>query len=589
MARASRRRNGGSGTRVGNLVRRATRAISNLGGGNQTANAMNFRVGEGLTPAQTSRANQVIATPSGVPRTRVGQVLATGGVGGNPNRYAARPATQPGRAGGSLVPNSPLRSNIPTQQTSARGGSNSQSIGLAGNNSNFSSITGSSNLNTGSQNIIQGTSIGTNTPNLPRTNVVAAPTLGAQNTRLTLPEPATADYSTLIPTTQEQVVAQAQDNTQNSLQDYLASIMDAPNSADSYERAQRETQILQRQQEVSDLQGQLNGIVARGEAQQIAQVGQGRGIPEAIIGGIQAQIGRETAIASLPVAAQLAAAQGNLEMANENLDTLFKIYSDDARNEYEYKREVKKAVYDFASAKEKRELEKMDKLEERAYQETQDLNDERSMYAKMAFETGQSSLGARIAKLDHKSPTFREDLASLSSGIVDSKRQLEIQKLQQDLASSGTTINPKILNTTQFKNAQAAQNLKLTLQKAVDAVNKYGNKESLNAQGKGVLDTLKVQLRSEISTALEQGVVQPGEAAAFDSIAGQLNKSFFIRNRKTLGSLNSLLSSMDNRINLQRSAITNTYNVTPEQVDTLLNITNLSDQEFTDMDALIDN
>ena len=43
-------------------------------------------------------------------------------------------------------------------------------------------------------------------------------------------------------------LAQAQDNTQNSLQDYLASIMDAPNSADSYERAQRETQILQRQQ-----------------------------------------------------------------------------------------------------------------------------------------------------------------------------------------------------------------------------------------------------------------------------------------------------------------------------------------------------
>ena len=44
---------------------------------------------------------------------------------------------------------------------------------------------------------------------------------------------------------------------------------------------------------------------------------------------------------------------------------------------------------------------------------------------------------------------------------------------------------------------------------------------------------------------------------------------------------------MDSRIALQKAALTNTYKVTPEQVDTLLNITDLSDQEFADMDALI--
>lgn len=188
------------------------------------------------------------------------------------------------------------------------------------------------------------------------------------------------------------------------------------------------------------------------------------------------------------------------------------------------------------------------------------------------------------------------DIAStLGKYSVDPEKALDLQIKQQSLIKSindnnatGTTINPKILNTTQFKNAQAAQNLKLTLQKAIDAVKLYGNKEKVSGTGKGILDSIKVQLRSEISTALEQGVVVPGEAAAFDSIAGQINDSYFIRNSKTLSSLNSLKNSMDGRIALQKSALTNTYNVKPEQVDLLLNVTDISDQEFTDMDALVE-
>lgn len=432
------------------------------------------------------------------------------------------------------------------------------------------------------------TGLGT-TPSLPTTNVINAPNvLNPNNTKLTFPEPTITPVPTIAPVTPVAPVDTAKDKTKTALEDYLASLQEAPSATDAYVKAQKETQILQKQQVVNDLTGQLNAIVNKGQASQLSLTGQGRGIPETIIGGQQAQIARETAIQALPIQAQLSAAQGNLEMANQNLDTLFKIYSEDAKNEYEYKKEVKKMVYEIANAEEKRLLDEQDKQEERAYQETQDLNTERSMYAKMAFETGQSSLGSKIAKLDYKSPTFKTDLSTLSSQIVDSKRNLEIQKLQNDLANAGTTINPKVLNTTQFKAAQAAQNLKLTLEKAKTAVQKYGNREILSGEGAGILNSLKVQLRSEISTALEQGVVVPGEAAAFDQIAGQINKSYFIRNSKTLASLDSLSKSMDGRLALQKSALTNTYKVTPEQVDTLLNITNLSDQEFNDMDAIIE-
>ncbi len=237
-----------------------------------------------------------------------------------------------------------------------------QDFGAQNSSSNFSDLS-SLGSNQGMGNV-----------NLPSSNVINAPNvLGTSNTKLTIPEQTTPDYSSAIPIVNPVDQQDPTKQREDSLKDYLKQLTEAPSSADAYNRAQRETGILEKQKLVGDLTGTLNGIVARGQANQLAQVGQGRGIPEAIIGGIQAQIGRETAIAALPIQAQLEAAQGNLEMANDNLDKLFKIYSDDAKNEYEYKKEQKKMVYEYATEKEKRALEKLDKQEERAYQEKKDI------------------------------------------------------------------------------------------------------------------------------------------------------------------------------------------------------------------------
>lgn len=160
-------------------------------------------------------------------------------------------------------------------------------------------------------------------------------------------------------------------------------------------------------------------------------------------------------------------------------------------------------------------------------------------------------------------------------------KNAQLAKLQSENITL-SNVDTKVLNTDQFKKAQAAKNLKDTLQKAIDAVKTYGNKEKISATGRGILDTLKVQLRSEISTALEQGVVVPGEAASFDAIAGQLNKSFLIRNKKTLASLNSLSSSMDSRLSTQKNALKNSYGVTDEQFNNLLGIENLNNIEQLD-------
>lgn len=278
---------------------------------------------------------------------------------------------------------------------------NTQSFG----SSNFSSPAGQTNL-------------GSNASSVPTSSVVNTNTLGANNNKLTFAEPAIPDYSTVTPAPIEPIVSDATKEKDTALQDYLDSLDDVPSSAKAYEKAQREAGIKEKQQLVNDLTGQLNGIVNKGQANQLSLIGQGRGIPEAIIGGQQAQIGRETAIAALPIQAQLSAAQGNLEMANDNLDTLFKIYSDDARNKFEAKREQKKMVYEIATAKEKRELDKLDKQEERAYQATQDLIQSNQAIAKEAAKNGATA--GTLSKIANAT-SFADAIAAAGPYMIDTQ------------------------------------------------------------------------------------------------------------------------------------------------------------------------
>lgn len=407
-------------------------------------------------------------------------------------------------------------------------------------------------------------------------DIPTAPTYGTDyNTILGNLGLSGADNKKAVETTGSTALDNALGTQSANFKAYLDNLQAPPSMEDAYRQAQRETGIAEKQKLVNDLSVQLGNIQANATANQLRLEGQGRGIPDVIIGGQQAQIAREAAIQALPVSAQLQAAQGNLEMAQQNLDTLFKIKSADLTAQYEYKNNLVKSVYDFASGQEKANLDYAMKMEDRKYQETMSEQQDIKQLASTAMTNGAP---ASILRAISSAKTYKEALAAIGKYGTDpldrAIKQLALKKAQKDLedpADNGL-IDEKILNSTQFKNAQAAINLKNTLNKAKEAVAKYGNKEKLNATGRGILDTLKVQLRSEISTALEQGVVVPGEAAAFDAIAGQLNKSFFIRNSKTMASLDSLISSMDSRLNTQKSALQSTYGLTEAQFNNSLGI-----------------
>lgn len=204
--------------------------------------------------------------------------------------------------------------------------------------------------------------------------------------------------------------------------DYLGMQKAPPSATDIYnslpEKAARESA----QQQVNNYTAQLNGIVAKSQADQLSLVGQGRGVPEAIIGGQQAQIAREAAIQALPVQAQLAAAQGNLQLATEHLDTVFKLRTQDAQAQYQYQNKLIDSVFDFATKAEQRRLDDMKADKATNLNQYNNALNFAQAQATLAVQNGQGGIGAQIAKLtppDVNSKNFPADLQAYNTQVAN--------------------------------------------------------------------------------------------------------------------------------------------------------------------------
>lgn len=219
----------------------------------------------------------------------------------------------------------------------------------------------------------------------------------------------------------------------NSLGDYLKNYLSGdiipPSVADAYTKAQTDSGIIEKQQKVSDLTAKLNAINAEATVGNLGQ--SDRLTSMGTISGSQASIERQRAIRVLPISAELSAAQGDLTTAQSNLETLFKLKSEDATNLYNYQKEQRQAVYDFATKSEQAKIDTLQKEDDRKF-ELQKINiQKQNDLAKLAIESGQSSLVSSINGLDTTSPTFDSDIAKLSGqiSIAQSTKAPTIQKI----------------------------------------------------------------------------------------------------------------------------------------------------------------
>jgi len=192
---------------------------------------------------------------------------------------------------------------------------------------------------------------------------------------------------------------------------------DTPQAADIFAQTQKDVGQKQYQADVSNYTGQLNQIIAKRDADMLSVTGQGRGIPEVIIGGQQAQINKEAAIRALPIQAMLATAQGNLEMANQQLTQLYQVRMADVQSQTNFKMGVVNALFDFANKKEQRQFETIQANIARNDANVKMNISRMDEWAKMAVQTGQTSLVGQINALDPKSETFDAEFSALTGKI----------------------------------------------------------------------------------------------------------------------------------------------------------------------------
>jgi len=237
------------------------------------------------------------------------------------------------------------------------------------------------------------------------------------------------------------------------LKQYLGSISAPQSTADMYNQEYANSGIDKLAQDTIDkqkavksaknefdlLNAQMQGLnaEAQGVPIQIQQNSEGRGITVAGAKPLETSALRNIALRSIPLQGQIlaaqakvSAAQGDVDTANntyklaqDKLNQVFKLRSDDATNLYNYQQKLIDTVFNYATEQEK------EKLTDKRQQNQNDfvLLQNNIKYvqdiAKQASDSGQFDISAKITQLDPKSPTYLDDVANLQKQIVSKDEQ----------------------------------------------------------------------------------------------------------------------------------------------------------------------
>ncbi len=337
------------------------------------------------------------------------------------------------------------------------------------------------------------------------------------NGRLVFNQPQPTD------TTGKTSTSPSSDGFMNNLRSYLGLQAPPPNTSDIYNSLPEKTTFENAQQNVSNLTAQLNTITAKSQADQLSVTGQGRGVPEAIIGGQQAEIAKEAAINALPVQAQLAAAQGNLQLAQDHLDTVFKLRAADAQSQYEYQTKLVDSVFDFANKSEQRRLDDLKATTASNLSRVNNsLNFAQSLSAN-ATKNGQVDIAAALTKLappDPSSNTFSQDLVKYNN---------QVAKLQGGITGDSA-------NGSGLTGADRAASLEGDVQDVLTGRNTIGNirlQMGRTKDASSYLTDMRTQIRK----------IDP----KFDFVASDAGSKFVSSTyyQKAVSSINSVMPNID--------------------------------------------
>src|SRR3990167_1016598 len=218
---------------------------------------------------------------------------------------------------------------------------------------------------------------------------------------------------------------------------YLGTQPTPPSLADTYAQQEQNAGIQAKQQAVQNYTNEVNSLVAQGTAGRL-QV-EGRDAPMGAILGEQAAIDRGIAIRALPIQAQLAAAQGDLGLAQTHLDKMFQIQAQDSQSQYEYNSRLIDSVFNFASEQEQNRLEELKTQKANEFTAQRDAINYAQTLSSTAIANGQGALAGQIMALDPKSKMYSADVARLAGQI---KPEQKLQYISGTDNQAAGTFNP---------------------------------------------------------------------------------------------------------------------------------------------------
>lgn len=211
--------------------------------------------------------------------------------------------------------------------------------------------------------------------------------------------------------------------------DYVSAGIDTKQTEFNVDRAKVKTA----QGKLAAVNAQLAGVIADAQAIQIQaqKDAEGRGITTGGLAPLTTAQLRNNALKAIPLQSQaliaqaeVASAQGDAELSQDilnqaqtHLDKIFQIHQTDSTNRYNYEKDLRDKVYDFATAQEKTKLDRISKKADQDFQlMMSNLKDAQSS-KNLAIENGQGALASQIASLDPRSPSYFTDLAKLQGQL----------------------------------------------------------------------------------------------------------------------------------------------------------------------------
>lgn len=252
---------------------------------------------------------------------------------------------------------------------------------------------------------------------------------------------------------QEEPTVTEEDPYDKAFREKKEALLPPPSIEEARAKALKDSQIQEAKQRMANTQSSINAITAKMNADLLNTRGMlsREGGTETTYGGIASTIEREAAIRLLPLQAQLATDQGNLQMAEENYNTLFKMYYEDAKNYTDYRNRIVEDNWDLFDKKEQRKLTEQNK----AFQfKTDMIKQQVDTFSDMAKEMWKAGDDSAIKYLAANRPP-----SNIASRDFDNEFAKWTANMQNKFGSTGAGAMTAVASTSTNSLLSAAQNL----------------------------------------------------------------------------------------------------------------------------------